>query len=357
MGASSGFAVQQGRLMPDTLPPSLSLAEPIISKSPPVLVERTQAVLARLAATLDQPVVTYWNSFDGGICANDVIGLYGIMQKVGRVDRLALFIKSDGGSGEAALRMVNLLRQHVGYLTVLLPLECASAATMLALGADSILMGPLAHLSAVDTSLTHDLSPIDRDNNRVRVSQDELQRVVRLWQSEEGAATSNPYAPLFGHVHPLVIGALDRVSALSTRICTEILSYHMADADQAASISNTLNAGYPSHSYPITLREAQRIGLKAAALTGETNHLLLELNEIYSEMGQRASTDFDEGNSHDNSIVNILEGQGLQIYLQRDKDWHYRAEERRWVALNDRSGWRKAEIVAGEPTVSIFHVR
>jgi hypothetical protein len=333
--------------MPDMIP----------LKKPPVLVARTQAVLARLAASLDQPVITYWNSFDGGICANDVIGLYGIMQNVGHVDRLALFIKSDGGSGEASLRMVNLLRQHVGRLTVLIPLECASAATMLALGADCIMMGPLAHLSAVDTSLTHDLSPIDRDNDRVRVSQDELHRVVRLWQAEEGTATSNPYAPLFGHVHPLVIGAVDRASALSTRICTEILSYHMPDETRAAEISNTLNAGYPSHSYPITLREAVRIGLKAEALPPEANRLLLELNEIYSEMGQRASTDFDERNSHDNSIVNILEGQGLQIFFQRDKDWHYRTEERRWVGLNDRGGWRKAELVDGEAVVSIFHVR
>jgi len=74
-------------------------------------------------------------------------------------------------------------------------------------------------------------------------------------------------------------------------------------------------------------------------------------------MGQRASTDFDERNSHDNSILNILEGTGLQIFYQNDKDWHYRTEERRWVSLNDRSSWRKAEIINGKLTVSIFHIR
>lgn len=87
------------------------------------------------------------------------------------------------------------------------------------------------------------------------------------------------------------------------------------------------------------------------------NRLLLELNESYSEMGQRASTDFDERNAHDNSILNILEGRGLQIFFQNDKDWHYRAEERRWITLNDKSSWRRAELVDGKPTVSIFHVR
>jgi hypothetical protein len=327
------------------------------SKAPPVLFAKTQKVIAQIEAKLGERLVTYWNSPNGSICNNDVIGLYGILRSIGKIDRLSFFIKSDGGHGQASLRMVNLLRQFVGSLTVLVPLECASAATMLALGADKILMGPLAHLSAVDTSLTHDLSPIDRDNDRVSVSQDELHRVVQLWRKQADRKGSNPYESLFAYVHPLVIGAVDRSSALSTKLCTEILSYHLKDTKKAEKISSTLNAGYPSHSYPITLQEAHRIGLNAEPLNEEINQLLFELNEIYAEMGQRASTDFDERNSHDNSILNILEGKGLQIIFQNDKDWHYRAEERRWVSLNDKSTWRKAEFVNGKLAVSIFHIR
>jgi hypothetical protein len=328
------------------------------SSSPPVLFERTQAVLAGIEASLDQPVITYWNGQGCGIHASDVVALYGVLRRMGVRKRAALFIKSSGGSGEASLRMVNLLREFVADLTVLVPLECASAATMLALGADRILMGPLAQLSAVDTSLTHDLSPIDRDNDRVRVSHDELQRVVRLWRAENGGdACANPYETLFAHVHPLVVGAVDRASALSTRICSDILSFHLTDPAKVEEISNTLNSAYPSHSYPITLREAQRIGLEAARLPEDANARLLELNELYSEMGQRAATDYDERSSHDNTITNIIEGAGLQIFFQRDKSWHYRTEERRWVPLNDRSGWKKAESGEEGVDVSIFHVR
>jgi hypothetical protein len=327
-------------------------------KEPPILFEKTQAVIAEIESRLGEPLITYWNSPNGSICNNDVVGLYGILQSLGKVSGLSFFIKSDGGYGQASLRMVNLLRQFISRLTVLVPLECKSAATMLTLGADKILMGPLAHLSAVDTSLTHDLSPIDRDNDPVSVSQDELHRVVRLWQQQaDKEASSNPYESLFKYVHPLVIGAVDRSSALSTRLCLEILSYHLTDAKKAEEISETLNSGYPSHSYPIMLQEARRIGLNAEPLNEDINKLLLELNEIYSEMGQRASTDFDERNSHDNTILNIIEGKGLQVLYQNDKDWHYRAEERRWVSLNDKSCWRKAEMVNGKLSVSIFHIR
>ncbi len=327
------------------------------ANTPPVLMERTQPVIERLAATLGEPVFTYWNSTKGAICQNDVAGLYALLRSTGKLDRLSLFMKSDGGSGQAALRMVNLLRRYVKHLTVLAPLECQSAATMLALGADRILMGPLAHLSAVDTSLTHDLSPIDRDNDRVSVSNDELLRVIRLWTEQAKDSTANPYEALFPYVHPLVIGAVDRSSALSTRICEEILSYHMTDEERAREISNILNSGYPSHNYPITLREANRIGLNVEPMEDAVNGLLFELNEIYSEMGQSASTDFDEKNSHDNSILNILESSGQLIYFQLDKDWHYRSEERRWVAMNDKSSWRKAEITKGKVAISQLHVR
>lgn len=328
-----------------------------VLKRPPILFERTQPVIERLEARLGEPLITYWNSSNGSICSNDVIGLYGVMKSIGRVPRLSLFIKSTGGFGEASLRMVHLLRQFVEELTVLVPLECESAATMLALGADKILMGPLAQLSAVDTSLTHDLSPIDRDNDRVKVSQDELSRVVRLWREQSGKESDNPYGSLYGHVHPLVIGAVDRASALSTRLCVDILSYHLKDKKRAEEISNNLNSGYPSHSYPITIREAERIGLNVRPLDSTVNADLLELNEIYSEMGQSASTDFDERNSHDLSILNIIEGKGLQVFFQRDKDWHYRTEERRWVTLNDNSTWRRAEMADGKLAVSTFHMR
>jgi len=326
-------------------------------KNPPILFEKTQSVIRQIESKLGQPLLTYWNSPNGSICDNDVIGLYGILQSIGKINKLSFFIKSDGGSGQVSLRMVNLLRQFVQNLTVLVPLACESAATMLALGADKIRMGPMAHLSAVDTSLTHDLSPIDRDNDRVSVSQDELQRVVRLWQRQSDAKASNPYESLFEYVHPLVIGAVDRASALSTMLCETILSYHLKNPKKARRISDTLNSSYPSHGYPITLREAHRIGLSVEPLDEKINRSLLELNEIYSEMGQRASTDFDERSSHDNSILNIIEGRGLQILFQNDKDWHYRAEERRWVTLNDKSSWRKVELVKGKSVVSTFHVR
>ncbi len=326
------------------------------TKRPPVLFTRTQRIIGQIEEQIGHRILTYWNSNNGSVCQNDVIAIYGLLRRLGPQEEVTLFIKSDGGSGQASLMMVNLLRQFTRRLVAVVPLECQSAATMLALGADEIQMGPLAHLSAVDTSLAHALSPLDRDNERVSVSQDELMRVIRLWQQEVKADVVNPYQAVFPYIHPLVIGAVHRISSLSVKLCMEILSYHTKDRKRAAAISQCLNSSYPSHSYPITLREAQRIGLNARPLDGRLNDLLLGLNELYSEMGQRAVTDFDAFNNHDSQICNIIEGRGLQIFYQSDRDWHYRKEERRWVTLNDHSTWRKVEKSGSRVVTSVFHI-
>lgn len=325
-------------------------------KQPPILFERTQKIVADLEKTLDGTLITYWNNPRGSVCHSDVVAFFEILERVGTSKTIYLFLKSDGGNGQASLRIVNLLRKHCSKLVALVPLECASAATMITLGANEIHMGPMAYLTAVDTSLTHDLSPVDRDNDRVSVSLDELRRVVRLWRSEKAGDRSNPYSHLYQYVHPLVIGAVDRASSLSEMLSRELLAYHLKDKRKIQRIAQNLNSQYPSHSYPILQEEAERIGLNVKTMDPKVNAGLLELNELYSEMGQKAVTDFDEIRSHGNEITNILEVDGVLVYFQLDKDWFYRAEERRWVTMNDNSGWRKTELVRGQVTTSVFHI-
>ncbi|HKZ01091.1 MAG TPA: hypothetical protein VJ180_02570 [Pyrinomonadaceae bacterium] len=325
-------------------------------KQPPVLFDKTQAHIKQLNVLLGGTLVAYWNNPRGSVCHDDVVALYELLEKLGRSENIYLFIKSSGGNGQSSLRLVNLLRQYCDRVVALVPLECASAATMITLGANEIQMGPMAYLTPVDTSLTHALSPIDRDNERVSVSLDELTRVVRLWQTQKSDSSENPYQQLFQHVHPLVIGAVDRAESLSIMLCRELLAYHIEDDAVAEGIANALNAKYPSHGYPILFEEAKRIGLKVSHLSPEINTLLLELNELYSEMGQRATTDFDDTHAHGNEILNIWESTGVQIFYQQDKDWFYRTEERRWITLNDNSSWRRTEKVGNKVEKSTLHI-
>jgi hypothetical protein len=334
-------------------------------RRPPVLFELTSPLVEQLEQTLGGVFVSYWNSPNASMRHDDVAALDHVLRRIRERDegprRVFLFIKSDGGEGTAALRMTNILRHWADQVTALVPLDAASAATMLALGADEIQIGPLGYLSAVDTSIRHSLSPVDHLNERVSVSHDELVRVIRLWSEHGGPGhpggqgEGNPWAKLYDYVHPLVIGSVDRASSLSIKLCTEILSYHFDDPQAAAEIARALNSDYPAHGYPITLREAQRIGLPAKPLAPEVDELLIRLGRIYAEMGQRADTDFDHRNYHSNEIRKIIETRGQQLHFQVDMDWHYREAERRWTSLNDRSSWRELRFLEGEQFTKVIH--
>src|SRR5262245_40328457 len=326
-------------------------------KTPPLLFDRSQKLIERIRPHVQGTFLTYWMSTSGSVCDNDVMAMHELLQEMGPQRAVTLFVKSDGGSGMAALRLVHLLRRYTRRLVVAAPLNCASAATMLALGADEILMGPLSFLTAVDTSLEHDLSPVDHTNNLVAVSNDEVDRVIRLWKEHAGAGrpTGHPHQELYKYLHPLVMGALDRASSLSLKVCREILGYHLKDRKKAERIARQLNYDYPAHQYPITSRERGRLGPTMPDLAPRLDPLLRDLNLSYSEMGQRAITDYDEENHHDNEITNILERRGQQVFYQVEKDWHYRKEERRWVPMNDLSAWYLCTRRKGRVVKAKFH--
>ena len=97
------------------------------AKTPPVLFEKTQRLVKRIDELIDGTFLTYWTSESGSICANDVQAMYEALRVVQPAGRITLFVKSAGGDGQSALRLIHLLREHAAHLTVLAPLECASA--------------------------------------------------------------------------------------------------------------------------------------------------------------------------------------------------------------------------------------
>lgn len=362
------------------MPAKKTTTKPKQSKllEPPVLFDQTQKELIKLSKLVGYPVMSYFKPAIGNIWAQDLYALMEALKNIGKVKKLGLYIRSNGGQGMVSLRIINLLRSFADELILFAPSECASAATMLALGCDKVYMGPLSSLSPVDSSLTHVLSPSDKLNNRVPISLDELWRVLRLWKEAEKEdfnpennisydknigedkeinfndlqnpvsskskekSLENPYKYLYEYIHPLVFGAVDRYSSLSVRICKQILSYHMSDQEKIDQITHTLNYDYPAHGYPITTREAREIGLPVEDLTSEMMDILNRLQLMYGELTEEKVTDYDNTTYHDNSIYSVIETDGLQLTYQQNYDKFYREAEKRYITLNDLSGWHKS---------------
>ena len=66
---------------------------------------------------------------------------------------LHLLLETPGGDGETAIRLVRQAQSRCRELTVIVPNQAKSAGTLLALGADRILMGPTSDLGPIDPQL------------------------------------------------------------------------------------------------------------------------------------------------------------------------------------------------------------
>jgi ClpP class serine protease len=72
---------------------------------------------------------------------------------------LALFLYTPGGDTIVGWGLVNLLRQYCKRFSVLVPFRALSCGTLIALGADSIVMGRHGLLSPVDPSVSSPFNP------------------------------------------------------------------------------------------------------------------------------------------------------------------------------------------------------
>jgi ClpP class serine protease len=72
------------------------------------------------------------------------------LRHLGHVETLDVFIYSRGGAIDVPWRLNNAFRQVADRWNALIPFRANSAATLLSLGADKIILGPQAELGPID---------------------------------------------------------------------------------------------------------------------------------------------------------------------------------------------------------------
>ncbi|KKT50265.1 MAG: hypothetical protein UW40_C0007G0040 [Parcubacteria group bacterium GW2011_GWF2_44_17] len=77
------------------------------------------------------------------------------LQNIGKVEKIDLFLYSSGGDTMVPWRLVSMIREFCDSFAVLVPYKAHSAATMVALGADEIVMTNMGELSPIDPSTSN----------------------------------------------------------------------------------------------------------------------------------------------------------------------------------------------------------
>ena len=237
------------------------------------------------------PLISYVTSIRpnlGGQMAGDAISA--IINQINRIppsyDAVDFLIISNGGDPITSLRIIGLLRERFKKITVLLPYVAYSAATILALGADEIIMHPFSNLGPVDPQLT-----VSRHNERgqqenLQFSSEDLRNFIDFIKTDVGISDQqhliSAITPLIADVGSLPIGSAKRSQQLSLTLSEKMLSTHIADKNKAKSISKALNTSYYHHGYAVSRREAKEMGLNIVYPESKLEKLLWKVWEDFS---------------------------------------------------------------------------
>lgn len=186
--------------------------------------------------------------------------------------KLDIFLCSNGGSGALPWRLISLFREFSEKIGVLIPYRAYSAATMVALGADEIVMHPFAEMGPIDPTVSNDFNPVDpQTHQRLGISVEDVKAYVAFIKETVGIRHEDELVKaieiLANKVHPLAIGNVERFIAQSRMIARKILMTHMNDSEEhkIEEIVETLASKLYFHGHPINRREAKNeLGLKIA---------------------------------------------------------------------------------------------
>ncbi len=129
----------------------------IITMTPEENTARRKDLLATLEEKMGCPIIAYIanGKSESSMDKEDTLFFLDIIEQVSlKSDKVAIIINSLGGDPNAALKQLQILRNIFnGGVQVLVPYRAKSAATLLAIGADKIVMGEPSELGPIDPIL------------------------------------------------------------------------------------------------------------------------------------------------------------------------------------------------------------
>lgn len=260
--------------------------------------ERKQTIAALEAARGSRVICFLTSDREGAdsLIQKDVLPLLfrrlTTMCEAGPPARIDLLVHTAGGDTLAGFGIGQLIREFAPKVGVLVPFRCHSAGTLLALGADEIVMTKGATLSPIDPSIVGALNPAVEvapgQRQMVPLSVETVagfkDLVTKDWEMKGEEALTAAFRLLGEKVHPLALGDVYRARQQIEDLARKLLQAHRKDDDAIPKIVKELTRGLGSHDYPISRSHARTLlGAQVAADSTQVEKLIWSLFEDYSE--------------------------------------------------------------------------
>jgi len=207
-------------------------------------------------------IVYFSNTFSplGSINRNDIAPFGDLLMDMDENTDLDLVIHSGGGDLDSAEKLVCMCRDKSKSLRVIVPQYAKSAATLICLAADSIVMGYTSELGPIDPQITI----TTRDGKHLtRPAYSYLQGLRKIRDEiKHDPAYVSTYLPLLEQLDPALLDYCEKAIERSKRFAYKWLSKHMCKDNhkKAAKISENLNdvEKYLMHGVVIDHNEAEK---------------------------------------------------------------------------------------------------
>lgn len=261
----------------------------------------TKELIKKIEEKRNSKVITYLTSDRKGPInariAMDIIPVISNqLRKIGKTGNIDLFLYSTGGDTMVPWRLVSIIREYCDKFSILIPYKAHSAATMIALGADEILMSDLSELSPIDPSTANVFNPSDPKNpqNKIPISVEDVMAYFDLAKNKFGIKNDEDLTRIFNkfvesnpQIHPLALGNINRTHNLIRILAKRLLKSHKnpMKEEEIDKIVNYFTEKLYSHQYLIGRKEAREdLGIKTIQFADKNlADLMTELYEEYKK--------------------------------------------------------------------------
>lgn len=229
---------------------------------------RRQELISEIEKLTGNKLICYLGGHSGLISRDDAVFFGDLLHNIPANHPVDLLLQTPGGDIDAAEKLINMVRNRVrsARLRVIVPDYAKSAGTLIALGADAVMMSDSSELGPIDPQVTLE----DASGNQMATP---IHSYLEAFREHSEALRRKPDDPvafqMLKKIDPIKFKHFEMVMRRARTIAEELLQQGMLRSRAAASgpsftkIANDLldPNRWPSHGQMICAEDAIEIGL------------------------------------------------------------------------------------------------
>jgi len=206
---------------------------------------------------------------------------FNIIRKEKKIENLDMILESGGGQIEDALKIAHLCKDFSNKFSVLVPYYAKSAATLIALYADELILCKAAELGPIDPQVKHPVLDMF-------IPASSIKNALKFIESSK-----DPYIKMImaDKLDPFIIGAYNQAID-ETKIYLEEIP-KVKNAKNKNEILDTFTTKYLDHGYPITHKECENLNLCSTEnLDDNLENLLYDIRQFLLKLMLKYDIDY-----------------------------------------------------------------